>query len=128
MKRIVLALPVSLAVFVALIAASMASGNATSLRVPQWLKGDETRTLNSGFGRARPIHTDYIWYPNKVAVIWEFDHIVICGTCTAPNNASIPRGRVIRVSFSRQGHELGNAMQFCESRGLSPARALCLRR
>jgi hypothetical protein len=96
--------------------------------VPRWLKASETRTLDSGFGHARPIHTDYIWYPHKVAVIWEFSHIVICGTCSAPSNASLPRGRVIRVSFNRTTHRMGDALQFCAARDSSPSRAVCLRR
>ena len=130
MKRIVPKLPVALAVSLGavLIAASVASGSASSRPVPQWLKAAETRTLDTVFGHARPIRTTYIAYPHKIAVIWEFNHLVICGTCSGPDNASIPRGRVIRVSFSRQTHQLGDAFQLCETRGLSPARALCLRR
>ena len=97
-------------------------------RVPQWLKAVETRTLDRVFGHARPIHTATIWYPHKVAVIFEFKRVVICGACSAPSNALLPRGRVIRVSYDRRTHQPGNAMQFCESRGSSPARGLCLRR
>jgi len=126
LKRIVLTF--ALAFAAVLVAASVASGSPLVRPLPQWLKAAETRTLDTGFGGARPIHTVHLWYPHKIAVIWEFSHVVVCGTCTAPSNASIPRGRVIRVSFSRETHELGNAMQFCESRGSSPARALCLRR
>jgi hypothetical protein len=101
----------------------------TSLRpVPQWLGAAETRTLATDFGQARPIRTDYISYPLKIAVIWQFNHVVVCNVCGGPSNATIPGGRVIRVSFGRLTHRLGNAMQFCESRGSSPARALCLRR
>ena len=96
-------------------------------RVPQWLKAAETQTLDRVFGHARPIHTAYIWYPHKIAVIFEFKRVVICGACSAPSNALLPRGRVIRVGFGRRTHRITGGYQFCESRGSSPARALCLR-
>ena len=129
MERIVLSFQVAVAAAIGavLVVASVASSSASMRPVPQWLKAAETRTLDSGFGHARPIHTDYIWYPHKVAVIWEFNHLVVCGMCSAPSNALLPRGRVIRVGFERKTHQPGNAMQFCESRGSSPSRAFCLR-
>ena len=87
----------------------------------------DARTLDVVLGHARPIYTSYIWYPRKVAVIWEFNHVVFCRTCSAPDNASIPRGRVVRFSFNRQTHLPGNAIQIpCASTGSS--RALCFRR
>jgi hypothetical protein len=96
--------------------------------LPHWLKGAETQTLDKVFGGATPIRTFYISYPRKIAVIFEFNRVVICRTCSGPSNATIPRGRVIRVSFDRRTHRLNGSMQFCESRGSLPARALCLRR
>jgi len=129
MKRIVLVfqLAVAAAVGAVLVVASVASSSTSVRPVPQWLKAAEAQTLDRVFGHARPIHTDYIWYPHKVAVIFEFKRVVICGACSAPSNALLPRGRVIRVGFERQTHQPSNAMQFCESRGSLPARALCLR-
>jgi hypothetical protein len=95
---------------------------------PRWLVNAETKTLDRVFERARPIHTYYVSYPRKIAVIFEFKRVVICGACSAPRNASLPRGRVIRVSYDRQTHQPGNAMQFCESMGSFPPRSWCLRR
>ena len=108
--------------------AGTAMSGTASRPVPQWLRAAETRTLDGGLGHARPIRTAYIWYPQKIAVIWEFDHIVVCGMCSAPSNASLPRGRVIRVSFDRKTHRMGDAWQFCEATRSSPSRAVCLRR
>lgn len=85
------------------------------------------------FENAKPIRTYYIPYPRKIAVVFEFDHVVICGICGGPTSSSIPRGRVIRVSFDRATHDLagasdGWAMRFCEADGKNPPRANCLRR
>lgn len=96
--------------------------------LPGWLPGAERQALTTVFGGATPTHTSYIPYPHKIAVIFEFSHVVICGPCGGPTNASFPRGRVIRVSFDRRTHRLNGTMQFCESRGALPRRALCLRR
>ena len=62
------------------------------------------------------------------AVIFEFNRVVICRTCGGPSAASVPRGRVIRISFDRHTHQLNASMQFCESRSALPRRALCLHR
>jgi hypothetical protein len=98
------------------------------LPLPRWLMPAEIRTLDRGFGGARPTTTWYAWYPHKVAVTFEFNHVVICGACSAPSNASLPRGRVIRVSYDRQTHKQGGSLMFCESKGSYPPRAWCLRR
>ena len=108
---------------------ALASSNGSSLLpLPRWLIPAEKQTLARVFGGATPIHTTYIPYPRKIAVVFEFDHVVICGTCGGPTTASIPRGRVIRVSFDRATHRLNGSLQFCESRGSQPPRALCFRR
>jgi hypothetical protein len=103
------------------------SHGASLLPLPRWLPLAEKQTLDGVFGGAKPIHTDHISYPSTIAVIFEFNRVVVCGTCSGPSNASIPRGRVIRVSFDRSTHRLNGLMQFCESRGTKPSRALCLR-
>lgn len=95
---------------------------------PRWLPGAERQTLHVVFEDAKPIHIDYISYPRKVAVIFEFSRVVICGLCSAPSNALLPRGRVIRVGYDRETHRISGGYQFCESRGGSPPRALCLHR
>jgi hypothetical protein len=97
---------------------------------PSWLASAERQTLNRVFGGARPVQTRLIAYPKKIAVVWMFDRVVICGMCSAPSNASLPRGRVIRVSYDRHTHVLRTAdgMRFCEARGSSPPLAGCLRR
>jgi hypothetical protein len=96
--------------------------------LPHWHPAVKKQTLDKVFGGAKPVRTFYVAYPRKMAVIFEFSHVVICRTCSAPSNVSIPRGKVIRVSFDRQTHRLNGSMQFCESRGTKPSRALCLRR
>jgi hypothetical protein len=127
---------VALAATAAVVAASATGGTAPAsprlLVSPSWLHKAETLTLNRVFGGARPVHTVYIPYPRKIAVVFEFDRVVICGACSAPSNASLPRGRVIRVSYDRTTHRQGGAkdgiaMQFCEARNGQPPRSLCLR-
>jgi hypothetical protein len=105
-----------------------ATQRATILPLPHWLPTAEKQTLHKVFGGAKPTHTYYISYSRKIAVIFEFNHVVICQTCGGPTTASIPRGKVIRVSFDRRTHRMNGAIQFCESRGTQPPRALCLRR
>lgn len=117
----------------AVFAAVAGAGPSKPTTEPLWLRAAEQRTLQRVFGGARPVRTIYLAYPRKIAVVFEFDHVVICGACSAPSNASLPRGRVIRVSFDRGTHQLGGAsdgiaMRFCESRGAWPPRANCLRR
>jgi len=115
-----------------MISAPVASSRASVRPVPHWLMAAETGELDHVFGGARPIRTDYIWYPRKVAVIWEFGRVVVCGGCSAPSNASLPRGRAVRVSYDLNTHRQGGAadgivMWFCVGKGLPP-RAACLRR
>jgi len=110
-----------------------ASGLAVTTRsellpLPHWLMPAETRTLDRVFGGARPSHTWYASYPRKIAVIFMFDRVVVCGACSAPSNASLPRGRAIRVSYDRQTHRQAGAMMFCESKGSYPPLSWCLRR
>jgi hypothetical protein len=131
MRRLLLTIPalLVLALSAALAGGAVAATKGSSLLpLPHWLKGAETQTLDRVFGGATPIHTTHIPYPRKVAVVFEFGHVVICRTCSGPSAATVPRGRVIRVSFDRQTHRLNGAMQFCESRGSLPRGALCLRR
>jgi hypothetical protein len=105
-----------------------ASGRVTLLPLPHWLVAAQKQALDRVFGGTVPIHTFYVSYANQIAVIFDFRRIVICHTCSGPNNAAIPRGRVIRVSFNRKTHRLNGSMQFCESHGSLPRRSLCLHR
>jgi len=97
---------------------------------PRWLAPAERQTLDRVFGGAQPVHTHLIPYAKKIAVVWVFDRVVICGACSAPSNASLPRGRVIRVSYDRNTHLLraADGMRFCEAHGSWPPLAECLRR
>lgn len=95
--------------------------------VPPWLKMAESHALHSFFG-GRLTHTYYIWYPHKVAVIFEFNRVVVCGGCSAPSNAMLPRGRAIRLTYDRRSRRAGNMIQFCETRHGLPPRSNCLRR
>jgi len=97
---------------------------------PQWLVSAERQVLDRVFEHARPVHTYLIPYPQKIAVVWVFRRVVICGACSAPTNASLPRGRVIRVSFNRITHAVreSDGLRFCETRVAYPPLAECLRR
>jgi hypothetical protein len=97
---------------------------------PHWLASAERQTLDRVFGGARPVHTQLIPYAKKIAVVWIFDRVVICGACSAPSNASLPRGRVIRLSYDRHTHLLraADGMRFCEVHGSWPPLAECQRR
>jgi len=105
-----------------------ADGQSRVRTQPRWLPAAERQTLQAVFGGATPIHTRSISYARKVAVVFEFDHVVICGACSAPSNALLPRGRVIRVSYDRRTHRVTGGLEFCESRSSYPPRAFCLRR
>lgn len=98
--------------------------------LPRWLAPAETKALNGMFGGAKPSRVYHLQYPEKIAVVFEFSRIVICGTCSAPSNASIPRGKVIRLSFDRHTHAVleADGLRFCESRGSYPPKSECLRR
>ena len=121
-------------VLAATLSSASTTGGPAALRrpsvrpLPRWLMPAELRTLDRAFGGARPTTTWYTWYPRKVAVTFAFNHVVICGACSAPSNSSLPRGRVIRVSYDRQTHKQGGSLMFCESKGSYPPRAWCLRR
>lgn len=115
--------------------ATFATAPATTARFtpPHWLLNAEHTLLQRGFENARPIHVHYTSYPKKIAVVFEFDHLVVCGICSGPSNAAVPRGKVVRVSFNRRTHELdgasdGWAMQFCDSVGSQPPKRNCLHR
>ena len=123
-RRRVLALGSSLAV-VAL--TPPATCWRTANRVPPWVVAADDRTLARVFGGARPIRTTHIAYPRKIATIFTFDRVVVCGACSAPSNASLPRGRVIRVSYDRRSRRITGAYEFCESRGARPPARFCLR-
>jgi hypothetical protein len=105
-----------------------ASKRPSVLPLPRWLMPAEAKTLDRVFGGARPTHTWYASYPRKIAVTFVFNRVIVCGACSAPSNASLPRGRVIRVSYDRQTHRQGNAIRFCESKGSFPPLSSCLRR
>jgi hypothetical protein len=129
MKRWLMFLFLAATLSGALTASGLAAVRKPSvLPLPRWLMPAEIRTLDRGFGGARPTTTWYKWYPRKIAVIFEFRHVVICGACSAPSNASLPRGRVIRVSYDRQTHREGGSLMFCESKGSFPPLSRCLRR
>jgi len=112
---------------------AVGAGSASAFVPPRWLLASEHLALTRIFGGATPVHTYYIPYPKKIAVVFEFDHVVRCGICSSPSVATQPRGKVIRVSFDRRTHGLtgasnGWAMQFCEVDGKKPPKSACLAR
>jgi hypothetical protein len=122
MRRLLVWLLTAAALGGVLTAAALASTR------PRWLTSAESRTLERVFGGARPIHMWYRSYPRKIAVTFVFDHVVVCGACSAPSNASLPRGRAIRVSYDRRTHLPDDSIRFCEIRGSYPPLSSCLRR
>jgi hypothetical protein len=115
---------------VAALSAGIAAAAYSAHPVPAWLSAREHLTLKRVFLGPTPVRTDRIWYLHKVAVVWTFNHVVICGACSAPGNASLPRGRVIRMSFNLTTHrpDSGAGIRFCEIRGATPPRRECLQR
>lgn len=114
--------------FAALLA--LAGTASASPPPPSWLAPSERLMLEGVFEGARPVRTYLLPYPKKIAVVWVFDRVVVCGACSAPSNDSLPRGKVIRVSFDRHTHKVREAdgLRFCEIRGSYPPLAECLRR
>jgi len=122
-----------IALVAAMVVAPTASLAASRFVPPRWLAIAERSLLVRTFGGAKPVRTDYISYPTKIAVVFEFNRIVICGMCSSPTAQSQPRGKVVRASFDRRTHQIsgasdGWAMRFCEVRDGKPPKSLCLRR
>lgn len=113
------------AAVIAALAAATSANAATA--IPGWVPA-ANRLVLGGFGDARPLRTHYISYPNRLAVVFVFSHVVVCGACSAPSNALLPRGRVIRFSYNRRTHRATGGVEFCEAHGGLPPRSLCLRR
>lgn len=107
-----------------------AGASAHTSPAPRWLISGERQFLNRVLERAIPVHVYYLRYPKKIAVVFEFDRIVVCAACSAPSNATLPRGRLIRVSFDRRTHAVleADGLRFCETRGSYPPKSECLRR
>jgi hypothetical protein len=96
--------------------------------IPAWVGVSATQTLAHVFGNPTVVANWNIPYPRKVVVVWEFQWITVCRTCSAPSNATRPRGRVVRVSFDRRTHHAIGEMRFCEVRGITPPLSACLAR
>ena|SRR5471032_1062655 len=96
--------------------------------IPSWVGGPAKQTLAGVFGNPVVVENWTIPYPRKIVVVWEFQGITVCRTCSAPSNAARPRGRVVRVSFDRRTHRLTGEMRFCEVRGITPPLSACLAR
>lgn len=97
--------------------------------IPGWVDVRAQQVVDDVIGRDQPIvATFHIAYPRKVAVVIEFQNVVVCRTCSAPTNASRPHGRVFRFSLDRATRRMTGSFRFCEVRGTSPSLADCLRR
>jgi len=94
--------------------------------IPAWIAAPAKQTLARVFGNPVVVANWNIPYPRKIVVVWEFQAITVCRTCSAPPNRARPRGRVVRVSFDRRTHRLTGAMRFCEVRGTTPPLSNCL--
>jgi hypothetical protein len=98
-----------------------ANAPADPRRVPRWAS-DANRRFLQGMVGAAVTRTHYIWYAEKLAVVFEFDRVAVCGACSAPSNAARPRGRLVRVTYDRRTHRPAPGLQFCESRSRCLAR------
>ncbi len=96
--------------------------------IPAWVGASATQTLTNVFGNPTVVANWNIPYPRTIVVVWEFQWITVCRTCSAPSHAARPRGRVVRVSFDRRTHRLTGEMRFCEVRGITPPLSNCLAR
>jgi hypothetical protein len=96
--------------------------------VPRWVPAANRVALTRVFGGARPVETHYLFYRHTIAVVFVFMRPAVCGACSAPSSAMLPRGRVVRLSYDRKTHAITGAYRFCEVRGGSPPLADCLRR
>jgi hypothetical protein len=108
--------------------APVAHGKPGPDGIPAWMSASERGTIAQVFGNAHPVLISHIPYPLKIAVVFEFQSIVVCRTCSAPSNLSRPHGRVVRVSFDRRTHLPTGAMRFCEVHGVTPPLSACLAR
>jgi hypothetical protein len=96
--------------------------------IPAWVGAPARQTLARVFGNPVVVANWNIPYRTKIVVVWEFQEITVCRTCSAPSNAARPRGRVVRVSFDRRTHHMTGEMRFCEVRGITPPLGACLAR
>jgi hypothetical protein len=131
MRRLTIAVP--LVAIIVSVSVPVTSQAAKVFTPPPWLLRAERSLLNRSFQHAFPSRVHYIVYPKKIAVVFEFSHVVICGMCSSPTTASQPRGRVLRVSFDKRTHSLGGAtdgwaIRFCEVQGHTPPKSACLHR
>jgi hypothetical protein len=97
-------------------------------RIPAWVGDSAAQTLAQAFGNPRVVADWNIPYPRKIVVVWEFQAVTVCRTCSAPSNRVRPRGRVVRVSFDRRTHRSTGEMRFCEVQGVTPPLSACLAR
>jgi hypothetical protein len=111
------------------LAAPTASASpSNSHPLPGWLATSNERSLRGLFDGGKLLSTHYIWSPRKVAVVFEFERVAICGSCSAPSNAELPRGRLVRITYDRRNHRGIGGLEFCEARKAYPLRSFCLRR
>jgi len=107
--------------------AALAPAGGASTEIPRWLAGAQNDALHGIFGNAEVIHTYHIWYPSKVAVVFEFTKVEACRTCTGPSPATSPRGRFVRITFNRKTHKIEPGLQFCDVHDSDPPKSVCLR-
>jgi hypothetical protein len=117
-------------VFVALALAvvpSGAQGKPGPDGLPSWLAAGEEQVLTA-FGNPRTVAVFHLAYPRKIAVVFEFQDVVICRTCEVPPGHPPLQARVFRLSFDRATHAVNGEMRLCEIRGERPPLSRCLAR
>ena len=91
---------------------------------PPWLEASERAAIATLFGHPRLTEVGVIPFARTISVVFEFQSVVICRTCTEPRGAAL-RGRVVRLAFDRRTHALTGSMKFCETRGAEPPLSAC---
>lgn len=95
--------------------------------LPSWLAAREKQVLTA-FGNPSTVAVFHLAYPQKIAVVFEFQDVVICRTCEVPPDHPPLQARVFRLSFDRATHAVNEEMRLCEVRGSTPPLSRCLAR
>lgn len=96
--------------------------------LPGWLAAKERDFLATTFPHGRLVLVSHRPSRDEIAVVFEFQDVVLCRMCTHPRGASAPHGRVVRVTFDRSTRRRTGPLRFCEIDGVKPPLSTCLDR
>jgi hypothetical protein len=107
--------------------APIAPSSTGAAAPPPWLARAEHRFLQGFPTVKRPMHTYRFYGKKAITVVFEFRAVAVCGGCSAPSNADLPRGKMVRILFDRRSHKAVGPLEFCGADGNVPRREACLR-